>query len=39
MNRAITNLLENYDLNTLDDYEIAIKEIIQQQFLEQFVFF
>lgn len=30
MNRAIANLLENYDLKTQDDYEIAIKEIIHQ---------
>jgi predicted nucleotidyltransferase component of viral defense system len=30
MNRAIAGLLGNYDLKSLDDYEIAIKEIIQQ---------
>jgi predicted nucleotidyltransferase component of viral defense system len=30
MNRAIANLLENYDLKTQDDYELAIKEIIHQ---------
>lgn len=30
MNRAVSNLLEKYDLKTQDDYEIALKEIIQQ---------
>jgi predicted nucleotidyltransferase component of viral defense system len=30
MNQVIANLLENYDLKTQDDYEIAIKEIIHQ---------
>lgn len=30
MNKALTNLLENYDLKTLDDYEVALKEIVQQ---------
>lgn len=30
MNKAIKNLLENYDLRTFDDYEIAVKEIVQQ---------
>lgn len=29
MNRLITNLLENYDLKTRDDYEVALKEIVQ----------
>lgn len=29
MNRAIANLLEKYDLQSQDDYEVAIKEIIQ----------
>jgi predicted nucleotidyltransferase component of viral defense system len=29
MNRAIGNLLENYNLKTQDDYEIALKEIVQ----------
>ncbi|MCK4761365.1 MAG: nucleotidyl transferase AbiEii/AbiGii toxin family protein [Candidatus Aminicenantes bacterium] len=30
MNKAIKNLLENYELQTFDDYEIALKEIVQQ---------
>jgi len=30
MNKALENLLENYDLKTLDDYEVAVKEIVQQ---------
>ncbi len=30
MNKALANLLENYDLKTLDDYEVAVKEIVQQ---------
>ena len=30
MNKALTNLLENYNLKTLDDYEVALKEIVQQ---------
>ncbi len=30
MNNALENLLEPYHLNTLDDYENALKEIIQQ---------
>lgn len=29
MNKAIVNLLESYDLKTQDDYEIALKEIVQ----------
>ena len=29
MNNAIANLLETYDLKTQDDYEIAVKEIVQ----------
>jgi predicted nucleotidyltransferase component of viral defense system len=29
MNRLITNLLENYDLKTQDEYEVALKEIVQ----------
>jgi len=29
MNRVITNLLESYDLKTRDDYEVALKEIVQ----------
>jgi len=29
-NKALANLLENYDLKTLDDYEVALKEIVQQ---------
>lgn len=29
MNRVITNLLENYDLKTRDEYEVALKEIVQ----------
>lgn len=29
MNRAITALLENYTLETRDDYETAVKEIVQ----------
>ncbi|MCP4155862.1 MAG: nucleotidyl transferase AbiEii/AbiGii toxin family protein, partial [bacterium] len=30
MNKAITTLLENYPLDTIDDYESAVKEVIQQ---------
>jgi predicted nucleotidyltransferase component of viral defense system len=30
MNKAIASLLENYDLHTRDDYETAVKEIVQQ---------
>lgn len=29
MNKAIVNLLETYDLKTQDDYETALKEIVQ----------
>ena len=29
MNRVIANLLENYDLKTRDDYDVALKEIVQ----------
>lgn len=30
MNKALANLLESYNPITLDDYEIAVKEIVQQ---------
>ena len=30
MNKALENLLESYQMETLDDYESAIKEIVQQ---------
>lgn len=30
MNSAIENLLKNYDLRTRDDYETAVKEVVQQ---------
>lgn len=29
MNKAIASLLENYTLETQDDYETAVKEIVQ----------
>ncbi|MCP5107859.1 MAG: nucleotidyl transferase AbiEii/AbiGii toxin family protein [bacterium] len=30
MNKALANLFDNYDLKTADDYEVAVKEIVQQ---------